>query len=197
MNHANSPSTAIEISASSWLNTDAAIDLSSLKGQVVVIVTFQMLCPGCVSHCLPQASKIHQLYGDQGIQVIGLHTVFEHHAAMGETSLKAFLHEYGIKFPVAIDQASDHSDIPQTMARLGLRGTPTTIVLDAKGEVRLNHFGQVPDLVLGEMLGQLRHEASTLEAQQSVPSRPSKSAPNQQTEATPSDNKCADGVCEV
>jgi hypothetical protein len=38
------------------------------------------------------------------LAVIGLHTVFEHHSAMQEDSLRAFLHEYKVQFPVAIDK---------------------------------------------------------------------------------------------
>ena len=42
---------------------------------------FQMLCPGCVSHGLPQAKRIQHTFGD-AVTVLGLHCVFEHHAAM-------------------------------------------------------------------------------------------------------------------
>jgi peroxiredoxin len=176
-------SDGINLVANQWLNSDQAISIESLKGQVVVIVAFQMLCPGCVSHCLPQASKIHQLYGDRGVQVIGLHSVFEHHDAMTPVSLQAFLHEYQIHFPVAIDQASSTGPIPLTMANLALKGTPTTIVIDTKGVVRLNHFGQISDLVLGEMLGQLRQEAHHI---------PTLVASDNEASAS---EKCADGVC--
>ncbi|HCH31839.1 MAG TPA: alkyl hydroperoxide reductase [Oceanospirillaceae bacterium] len=175
----------IDIVASQWLNSDLPISIDNLRGQVVVIVAFQMLCPGCVSHCLPQASKIHQLYGGQGVQVIGLHSVFEHHEAMSAVSLQAFLHEYQIQFPVAIDQASKTGPIPLTMANLHLQGTPTTIVIDAEGVVRLKHFGQVPDLVLGEMLGQLRQPIS-----------PPKAAISAQ-EQTATAGQCDDGVCSL
>ena len=32
-----------------WLNTPEAISLEGLRGRVVVLHAFQMLCPGCVS----------------------------------------------------------------------------------------------------------------------------------------------------
>ena len=65
-----------------WFNTDGPLRVADLRGQVVLIHAFQMLCPGCVIHAIPQARKVHELYGDQGVAVIGLHTVFEHHDAM-------------------------------------------------------------------------------------------------------------------
>ena len=144
-----------------WFNTDQPLRVADLRGQVVLIHAFQMLCPGCVIHAIPQARKAHELYGDQGVAVIGLHTVFEHHDAMQPHALQAFIHEYGLRFPVGVDAASaDGQPVPRTMARLGLRGTPTTLVLDKQGRLRLNHFGHVDDLPLGTILGRLQAEAT-------------------------------------
>ena len=144
-----------------WFNTQQPISLADLRGQVVLVQAFQMLCPGCVIHAIPQARKAHELYGDQGVAVIGLHTVFEHHDAMQPHALQAFIHEYGLRFPVGVDAASaDGQPVPRTMARLGLRGTPTTLVLDKQGRLRLNHFGHVDDLPLGTILGRLQAEAT-------------------------------------
>ena len=41
---------APELSVSQWFNTDEDITLLGLRGKVVVIEAFQMLCPGCVTH---------------------------------------------------------------------------------------------------------------------------------------------------
>ena len=142
-----------------WFNTDRPLRLADLRGQVVVVHAFQMLCPGCVLHAMPQARKLHELVGDQGVAVIGLHTVFEHHAAMQPHALAAFIHEYGLRFPVGVDAPSDAGQpVPRTMARLGLQGTPTTLVLDRQGRLRMRHFGQVDDLALGVVLGRLLAE---------------------------------------
>ena len=37
-----------------------------------MIEAFQMLCPGCVSHGLPQAQRIQHAFGD-AVAVLGLH----------------------------------------------------------------------------------------------------------------------------
>lgn len=149
---------AIELKTSAWLNTDKPIRLSELIGRVVVIHTFQMLCPGCVSHGVPQALKISRSFAESDVVVLGLHTVFEHHAVMGLEALKVFLHEYRIHFPVGIDQAETGSDIPLTMQAYGLRGTPSLILIDRKGQVRLNHFGVLDDMLVGAHIGQLLSE---------------------------------------
>ncbi len=157
INGALPPSWDIE----TWLNIhEAAPTLESLRGTVVVVHAFQMLCPGCVSHGLPQAKAIHESFPPGRVQVIGLHTVFEHHAAMGEIALRAFLHEYRIRFPVGIDRPSPSGNpIPLTMQAWGLQGTPSLVILDARGNVRLHHFGRLDDLRAGAVIGQLLAEA--------------------------------------
>lgn len=138
-----------------WFNTPAPITLASLRGRVVVVEAFQMLCPGCVSHGLPQAQRIRQVFPVEQVAVIGLHTVFEHHEAMTPVALQAFLHEYRIGFPVGVDMAAEDGPIPRTMRAYGLRGTPTLLLVDRRGRVRHHHFGQVEDLVLGAQIAML------------------------------------------
>ena len=131
-----------------WFNTPDPISLTDLRGKVVVIEAFQMLCPGCVAHGLPLAQRVHDLFPREDVAVIGLHTVFEHHAAMTPVSLEAFLHEYRITFPVGVDTPG-RGALPVTMARYGLRGTPSLVILDRAGVPRAHHFGQVDPLRLG------------------------------------------------
>jgi len=152
-----------EWSVQTWLNWPgdaAAPSLDGLRGKVVVIHTFQMLCPGCVAHGIPQAKAIHQAFPPDRLQVVGLHTVFEHHDAMTEVALRAFIHEYRIHFPVGMDMPGlQGQPIPQTMQAWRLEGTPTLLILDDLGRVRLNHLGQAEDLRVGAILGQLLAEA--------------------------------------
>ena len=143
-----------------WLNTDNPLSLQDLRGRVVVVHAFQMLCPGCVTHGTPQAKAIQQAFPPSRVQVVGLHTVFEHHESMNETALKAFLYEYRVRFPVGIDRPDPRGNpLPLTMQAWHLEGTPTLIILDALGRLRLQHFGQLDDLRVGAVIGQLVAEA--------------------------------------
>ena len=151
----NTSTLAPPLRVAQWFNTDAPITLNALRGRVVVVHAFQMLCPGCVSHGLPQAKRVQQLFPTSDVVVLGLHAVFEHHDAMGANALKVFLHEYRIAFPVAVDLPNAHSPIPATMQAYRLRGTPSLIVIDRHGVVRLNHFGHMEDLQLGALIGEL------------------------------------------
>lgn len=144
-----------EWDVSIWLNTPEAITLASLRGRVVLLHTFQMLCPGCVAYGLPQAERVRQAFPASELAVVGLHTVFEHHAVMTEDALRVFIHEYRWSFPIGVDAPDGRGGLPRTMARYGLRGTPSCLVLDRTGRVRLHHFGQLGDLALGAFLGRL------------------------------------------
>lgn len=119
-----------------------------------------MLCPGCVSHAVPQAEKVHREYAKAGVAVIGLHTVFEHHEAMTPVALEAFLHEYRITHPVGVDESVAGDSLPATMRRYDFQGTPSIVLIDRTGQLRMQEFGRVDDLYLGVALGQLLAEAT-------------------------------------
>lgn len=141
---------APELRTTHWFNAEAPVTLASLKGRVVLIEAFQMLCPGCVAHGLPQAERVAETFSQDDVFVLGLHTVFEHHAAQGTSeALAAFLHEYRITFPVGIDAPSENGGPPQTMTAYNMRGTPTLTLLDREGRIRRQYFGQQQDIVIG------------------------------------------------
>jgi len=160
---------APELQVSRWFNARGSVSLAGLRGKIVVLHAFQMLCPGCVAHSIPQAKKLHEFArGSDEVQVIGIHTVFEHHEAMTPVSLEAFLHEYRIAFPVAVDQPGDNHPLPKTMAAYGMRGTPTTIVIDRAGRIARHSFGAEDDLAFGLFLGGLAGERDAGRAQSAI-----------------------------
>jgi peroxiredoxin len=140
---------APDMAVSQWFNTPEPLSLSALRGKVILIHAFQMLCPGCVSHGTPQAEKAHRMFRGSDLQVIGLHTVFEHHAAMTPVSLAAFIHEYRLSFPIGVDQPGDGNPMPLTMELYQMRGTPTAILIGRDGIIRHHGFGQEEDMALG------------------------------------------------
>lgn len=149
---------APELETCAWFNTEHPLSLSALRGKVIAITAFQMLCPGCVSHSLPQASALQKLHATSQLQVIGLHTVFEHHHVMTLDALQVFIAEYGLNFAIAMDQPSATDAQPITMTKLKLQGTPSIVLIDKQGRIRLNHFGHLHDLQLGSIIGRLLAE---------------------------------------
>lgn len=153
MNARTSSMPALHVSL--WFNTPEPIELEALRGKVVAIHAFQMLCPACVSLSLPQAIKLRDTFPEDQLAVIGLHTVFEHHRVMGADALEVFIHEYRLRFPIGIDEADPLNPLPKTMAAWSLQGTPSLVLLDRHGRAQLNHFGHLDDLALGAVIGQL------------------------------------------
>lgn len=143
-----------------WINSDP-IDLTTLRDRVVLIEVFQMLCPGCVRSALPQAQRVHRAFDRDELVVLGLHSVFEHHDVQGRPeALAAFVSEYRFTFPIAIDRPIEGRAIPSTMARYGLQGTPSTLLVDRAGRLRHVSLGTLDDIVLGAHLGRLLTEPS-------------------------------------
>ena len=146
------PAVAPPLSVSHWFNIDHAITLDELRGKVVLIHAFQMLCAGCVMHGTPQAVRLWQHYRQdtrsKDVEVIGLHTVFEHHHVMTPDALAVYLHEFRVPFPVGVDRAGVDGPIPKTMRAYNMQGTPTTLLFDGEGRLRKNHLGVESDQTL-------------------------------------------------
>jgi len=118
--------TAPLLSTSAWLQGDP-VNFDTLTGRVVLVEVFQVNCPGCFLHTLPQAIMLHQKYAAHGLSVLGLATAFEDFElntlenlqrliqmseVIGEThrrlaqygKLSAGKLRYRIPFPVAMDK---------------------------------------------------------------------------------------------
>jgi len=151
MEHTAAP----ELDVAQWFNVSQPLSLAGLRGRVVVLHAFQMLCPGCVRSGLPQAQRIATLFPAGEVAVIGIHTVFEHHDAMTPVALAAFIHEYRLTFPIAVDRPSDKGSLPATMDAYRMRGTPSLVLIDRAGMLRRHSFGADDDLVVGAEIGLL------------------------------------------
>jgi hypothetical protein len=165
-----------------WANATAPLSVGALGGRVVFLLAFQMLCPGCVSHALPQAMRVRSIFDPREVAVLALHTVFEHHEAQGSrAALDAFLKEYRIGFPVGVDEAAAEGGPPLTMRAYAMQGTPTIILIDRAGRLRLQRFGHIDDLALGASIQALIGEQHPSAA----------AAPSSQA------GGCDDGACPV
>jgi hypothetical protein len=153
---------------SRWFNADSALSLQSLRGRVVFLHAFQMLCPACVQHAVPQSLKVAATFASTDLAVAGLHTVFELHHAMGPDALQVYLHENRIGYPVGVDAHQDdnpaRNPLPLTMQAYAMQGTPTLLLIDRQGRLRRQRFGLVDDLRLGAEIATLLAEPAQVGA---------------------------------
>jgi hypothetical protein len=65
-----------------------------------------------------------------------------------------------VRFPVGIDAHADGDPVPLTMRAYAMQGTPTLLLYDRAGRLRLQRFGTVEDMALGAAIATLLAEAA-------------------------------------
>ena len=64
------------LGVSEWVQ-GAPTNFDQEKDHVVLVEVFQVNCPGCFMHALPEAINIYNKYKDEGVRVLGIATAFE------------------------------------------------------------------------------------------------------------------------
>ncbi|MGW4700549.1 cytochrome c biogenesis protein DipZ [Streptomyces sp. NPDC004285] len=121
---------------STWLNTPGGrpVDLSALRGRVVLIDFWTYSCINC-QRSLPHVEAWDRAYRDKGLTVIGVHSpefAFEKDA--GNVADQA--RKLGVTYPVALDNKLDTWDNYRN------RFWPAKYLIDAQGTVRYFTFGE-------------------------------------------------------
>jgi len=122
------------------------IKLSNFRGKVVVLDFWATWCPPCKAE-IPDFIKLYSKYKDDGFQMLGV--------SLDQGGLKdvvPFIKDYGINYPVVLGTEEIVS------AYGGIRGIPTTFVIDKKGYVRDEFEGYRPAPVFEKDIEQLTKE---------------------------------------
>lgn len=106
----------------------APIKLSAFKGKVVYVDFWASWCGPC-KQSFPWLNEMQSKYGAKGFQVIGVNV----DAKTAEA--KVFLNDVPAKFTVAYD------DKGVTPKQFGIKGMPSSVLVDASGKVILQHTG--------------------------------------------------------
>ncbi|MDQ7002480.1 MAG: TlpA disulfide reductase family protein [Ghiorsea sp.] len=111
-----------------WTNTQGEqVQLSSFKGKPVILHFWASWCPPCRSE-MPAMSKWVQAHPDVQVVMISLDN--------DQDGAEAFYQQKNIHQPLNMGNQRD------TMA-LGVRGLPTTLVIDANGDIKKRHLGDL------------------------------------------------------
>ncbi|CAI8721714.1 cytochrome c biogenesis protein CcmG, thiol:disulfide interchange protein DsbE [Pseudomonas sp. IT-P74] len=133
-----------------WLNSPA-LSNEALKGKVVLVDFWTFDCINC-KHTLPYVKDWAKKYEKDGLVVIGVHTP-EYGFERIIDNVKAKVKEYGITYPVAIDNNY------AIWRNFDNRYWPAHYLIDAKGQVRYTHFGEGSYDTQEQMIQQLLKEA--------------------------------------
>ena len=149
---------------SEWLNSDKPLTFEDFRGRVTLVTIFQVLCPSCMSHAVPQAKRVRELFAEEDVAVIGLHTVFKQHDKQTPAAVARMAREHDIRFPLGIDKQDAGEHLGETFQAYELKGTPTQLLLDRDGNLRKNKFGFDSDLQVGaEIMALLRDRETGLQ----------------------------------
>lgn len=122
----------------SWLNTNAPISLPSLRGRVVLLNFWVFTCYNC-TNTLPALRALDGQYRERGLSIIGIHTPeFPPYAGEHDRdNVATALAKYRITYPIAQD--NDRA----TWNRYGIRYWPSFVLIDKKGQIRYDGYGEV------------------------------------------------------
>ncbi len=115
-------------------------DLADLRGTVVLVNVWATWCAPC-RHELPELVRLHHMYGERGFAVVGVSV----DARRASGALRAMVRELEIDYPIVVDPDQ------KAVEPLGIRGYPTSILVDREGTVRWRRDGiiEVDDADLG------------------------------------------------
>jgi cytochrome c biogenesis protein CcdA/thiol-disulfide isomerase/thioredoxin len=133
-----------------WLNSPA-LSNEALKGKVVLVDFWTFDCINC-KHTLPYVKDWAKKYEKDGLVVIGVHTP-EYGFERIIDNVRAKVKEYGITYPVAIDNNY------AIWRNFDNQYWPAHYIIDAKGQVRYTHFGEGSYDTQEKMIQQLLEEA--------------------------------------
>ncbi|ASW08936.1 cytochrome c biogenesis protein DipZ [Rhizobium sp. 11515TR] len=119
--------------AVTWLNSQP-LTLAELRGKVVLIDFWTYSCINCI-RTIPYVRAWAEKYKDQGLVVIGVHApefAFEKNV----DNVKKAIADFKIGYPVAID--NDY----RIWRAFENNYWPAHYLIDAKGQIRYQHFGE-------------------------------------------------------
>ena len=102
----------------------ARLGADALRGRVVLVNFWATWCGPCRVE-MPLLQAMHERHAAKGFTLLGLSV-----DRGGEEGVRAFLHERGVTYPVAVVGAEAER------AFGGVRGYPTSFLLDRRGEIR-------------------------------------------------------------
>ena len=137
-----------------WLNTPGERPLADgdRAGKVNLVDFWAYSCINC-QRSIPGIQKLHETYGDLGLQVIGVHSP-EYAFEKEVDNVRGGAADLGITYPVAVD-----SDLA-TWRNFDNHYWPAHYLADSKGELRQVKFGEGGEATTEKLVRELLREAN-------------------------------------
>ncbi len=105
------------------------VHLSQFRGQVVLVNFWATWCPPCRAE-MPSIERLYRAYASRGLEILAVDD-----ERVGSGVVEGFQRDLTLSFPILLDSAGDVS------ALYGVRGLPTTVVIDREGRIASVDFG--------------------------------------------------------
>lgn len=129
------------------------VTLADYGGKVVLLNFWGTWCEPCKRE-LPALEQAHQTYGDQGLAVIGVNLTDDEQAQGRDTAqIRAFLDQYGVTYPIALDTQGDLTNAYRVFP------LPTSFFIDQQGRIRYVHIGELTLEDVAARFSELSREA--------------------------------------
>jgi thiol-disulfide isomerase/thioredoxin len=152
-----------------WINTEESLNLSKLKGHIVVLDFWTYCCINCM-HTLPVLAQLEKKYEEKPVVFIGVHSAKFTTEQVAE-NVEAAVNRYEIAHPVIVDKKM------RIWSAFGANAWPTIVIIDPNGTIVYKQAGEgqkeaIEDVI--EVLLQRHAEKGTLAK---VPLRPKTKKP--------------------
>jgi len=116
-----------------WLNS-GPLTMQGLAGKVVLVDFWTYTCINCI-RTLPHVVRWYETYKDQGFVVVGVHSP-EFAYERSTRNVQDAIERFNIRYPVAQDNGFT------TWKAYNNQYWPAFYLVDAKGQVMRQHFGE-------------------------------------------------------
>jgi thiol-disulfide isomerase/thioredoxin len=144
------PLRAPELAPGRWIQ-GPEISIAKARGSVVLVDFWESTCVNCL-RTLPYLKAWHERYAGHGLIIVGVHTPEFEFSADPEL-LAAAVRDEGLPYPILLDQ--DRS----TWQRFANKYWPAKYLIDARGYLRYERFGEGAYGETEEWIQRLLHEA--------------------------------------
>ena len=127
------------------LPNDSTLQLSDLRGSVVLVNYWASWCAPCRVE-MPGFQRVYERYAGDGFVILGLSR------DVTESAMVEYARDRGVTYPVAMATGASVRSVG------GLRGLPTSVLIDREGRVRRKIYGYLPGFALERAVARLLEE---------------------------------------
>src|SRR5579863_6778636 len=121
----------------------------ALRKGPVLVAFFKVSCPVC-QYAFPFYERMYQANHDAGVSFVGV-------SQDNAKDTKAFMKQYGVTFPVALDDSAHYA----VSNAYGLTNVPTLFYIDESGEIEISSvsWSKADVEIINAKLAERRHQS--------------------------------------